>query len=253
MHARVFRDFYKYELWGFVQAMKTTFLALCAATLLLTGCAVPRASYDYTEFRQSKPRSILVLPPLNDAPDIRATYSVLATVTRPLAESGYYVFPVALVDQTFKENGLPHPGDMHAAALPKIREIFGADAVLYLKVMEYGAKYQLISSTVTVSVQATLVDAVTQKVLWEGRASASDAENQGNSGGGLLGVLLTAVIQQIASSMGDPGHAVADTASTRLLTARPGGLLYGPRSPHYQQDGSRRALTPFAHARRKPN
>ena len=38
---------------------------LCAGllvTLLLSGCA-PKKSYDYTAFRQSKPKSILVLLP----------------------------------------------------------------------------------------------------------------------------------------------------------------------------------------------
>ena len=44
--------------------------------------------------------------PLNASPDVKATYSYLSTVTRPLAERGYYVFPVAVVDQVLKDNGL---------------------------------------------------------------------------------------------------------------------------------------------------
>ena len=39
---------------------KSITLAVLALTALLTGCATP--SYDYTAFRESKPRSILVLP-----------------------------------------------------------------------------------------------------------------------------------------------------------------------------------------------
>lgn len=71
-----------------------------------------------------------VLPPLNQDTDIKDTYDCLSTVTRPLAEMGYYVHPVAVVDQFMKENGLPTAGEMHQVPLDKIRDIIGADAVL---------------------------------------------------------------------------------------------------------------------------
>ena len=74
-------------------------ISVLVCILLLTGCVPSQQNIDYTAFRASKPRSILVLPPLNNSPDVRATYSYLSTVTQPLAEAGYYVFPVALVDR----------------------------------------------------------------------------------------------------------------------------------------------------------
>jgi hypothetical protein len=206
-----------------------------SAVLGLGACATP-PSRDYTAYRQSRPRSILVLPPLNNSPDVRATYSLLSSVTQPIAESGYYVFPVALVDQTFKENGLTQPGDMHQAPLPKLREIFGADAVLYLTVEQYGASFRVIDSSVVVTATGQLVDARTGQLLWEGRASASDAENRSNSGGGLVGLVVMAVVRQVASNLGDAGRPVARATSERLLRARNNGLLYGPRSPFYLQE-----------------
>src|SRR5512143_1544805 len=118
-------------------------IGLLALDALLGGCTIEHPDVDYTAFRESKPRSILVLPPLNNSPDVRATYSFLSTVTRPLAEAGYYVFPVALVDQTFRENGYSHPGDIHQVPLNKLREIFGADATLFITVTQYGSVYML--------------------------------------------------------------------------------------------------------------
>ena len=109
-------------------ALKTGLLALAA--LLLGGCAAP-AKYDYSAFKESRPASILVLPPLNSSPDIKATYSMLAQTTWPLAESGYYVLPVTLVDETFRQNGLQTPADIHELPAAKLREIFGADTALY--------------------------------------------------------------------------------------------------------------------------
>jgi len=205
---------------------------LSLMVILLAACATP-ASYDYTAFKQSKPRSILVLPPLNQTPDTHATYTVLSTVTQPLAESGYYVFPVALVDQTFKENGLPNPEDMRHAPLNKLREIFGADAVLYLTVTQYGSAYKVVSSDIVVSVSAKLVDTRTGKLLWDGSASATNAQN--NNGGGLTGILIGAVVNQIVNSVrGDSANLpITRLTSVDLLSAKPGGLLYGPRSPMY--------------------
>ena len=107
------------------------------AAALLTGCAAPR-TYDYTALKQAKPRSILVLPPVNESLDIKATHSLLAHSSQPLAEAGYYVLPVALVDETFRQNGLTQADDMHAVDLKKLNDIFGADAVLYGRPWVYG-------------------------------------------------------------------------------------------------------------------
>ena len=46
-------------------------------------------------------------------------------------------------------------------------------------------------------------------------------------------LLVKALVSQVANSMGDQGYPVAQRTSFRLLTARPGGLLPGPRSPEY--------------------
>jgi hypothetical protein len=152
-----------------------------------------------------------------------------------LAEAGYYVYPVALVDQTFKENGMTNPGEMHQAPLAKIREVFGADAVLYITITRYGSSYQVVNSEVAAAANAKLVDTRTGKVLWEGSAAASNAEGRNNNSG-LVGLLVAAVVNQVVAHVsGDKlSRDVARTTSYRLLTARPNGLLYGPRSPSYE-------------------
>lgn len=212
--------------------------ACCATllTLLATGCATQKA-YDYTAFKQSRPASILVLPPLNSSPDVAATYSMLSQVTLPLAESGYYVFPVSLVDETFRQNGLNNPAEMHEVKLQKLREIFGADAALYINVKQYGTSYAVISSESRVTAEARLIDLRSEQVLWSGAATASSAEGR-NSSGGLVGLLVQSVISQIIESTLNQSHPIAGITSQRLLAAgRPNGILYGPRSPKYKTDG----------------
>jgi len=58
--------------------MKSLRIALLAAVALLAGCAGPQRNVDYTAFRESKPVSILVLPPLNSSVDAAATAAVLS-------------------------------------------------------------------------------------------------------------------------------------------------------------------------------
>ncbi|MCW3481025.1 DUF799 domain-containing protein [Neisseriaceae bacterium JH1-16] len=212
-------------------------LACLSLVLLVVGCAGTRANYDYAAFKQSRPRSILVLPPLNESPDVKATYSMLSQMTYPLAEAGYYVLPVTLVDETFKQNGLTTAGDIHAVPPAKLREIFGADAALYVTVSKYGTTYTVFDSVTTVSANAKLLDLKTGATLWTGSASASNNEGGNNSGGGLIGTLVAAAIKQIVNNVSDAGHSVAGTTSQRLLAAgRPNGILYGPHSPVYGTD-----------------
>ena len=216
------------------RARRCTSLAAGAlALLILQGCATPKP-YDYTAYKEAKPTSILVLPPINATPDVAATPSVMAQMTQPLAESGYYVLPVSLVDETLKSNGMFTAEDAQQIAPAKLREIFGADAGLYVKVMRYGSVYQVISSETAVTLQAKLVDLRSGALLWEGSATASSAEQSGSNQHGLIGLLVKAVIEQIISASTDRSHPMAGLASQRLLSAgQPNGLLFGPRSPQY--------------------
>jgi len=170
-----------------------------------------------------------VLPPLNQSTDIKGTYSYLSTVTYPLAEMGYYVFPVTEVDQLMKENGLPTAGEMHQVPLDKIGEIIGADAVLYVTLKKYGSKYEVISSVTTVTAEAKLLDVKTGLTLWEGTVTAQ--QSSGDSGGGIIGALITAAVTQIVNSATDPGHDVSRMANSQLFTRKGYGLLHGPYFP----------------------
>lgn len=202
---------------------------------LLVGCAQP-TKVDYSAFNQSKPKSILVLLPQNSTPEVQASHGLLSQTALPLAEAGYYVFPVAVVEETFKQNGMANAGDIQAVPPAKLHEIFGNDAVLYLNITEYGTSYQVIASDTRVTASAKLVDSRTGALLWSGSATASSTENNSSSGG-IIGVLVSAVVNQIADTMTDKSYGIAGITSARLLSAgSPNGILYGPRSPKYGKD-----------------
>jgi len=212
-------------------------LVCLSVVILAAGCAAPVKQLDYTAFKQSRPKTILILPPLNESPDVQATYSMLSQMSYPLAEAGYYVLPVALVDETLKQNGMTMAADIHGIAPAKLQEIFGADAALYVTVSKYGSVYTVINSAVVVTANAKLIDLKSGDLLWSGTASASSNEGNNNSGGGLIGALVTAAINQIVNNVSDRGHTIAGLTSQRLLSAhQPNGILYGPHSPKYGTD-----------------
>ena len=210
-----------------MKGFKLLVLATLLGSSLLTGCAIK--GYDYTALKQSKPLSILVIPPKNNSVEVNAPYTLISSISEPLAEKGYYVFPVAVVDTLFKENGLPTTAEMNAIPLEKIREIINPDAVLYIDINSWGQEYQIISSKTVVSSNWRMIDAKNGQLLWGGRAEA--VQSSGDGGGGLAGALIGALVDQIAGSIIDHTPELSQAASTALVDNRHWGLLPGPYAP----------------------
>ena len=208
-------------------------VALFAVALSMLGGCQTTKPYDYTNFRAHPPRSILILPPMNESTALEGTYGYLSTVTQPVAEHGYYVFPVEVVDRFLKENGMPTAGEMHQVPLNRVAEITGADAVMFVTLEQYGSKYRVLNSTAIVKVRVKLVDTRTQTLLWEGR---SEAEQSSSGSGNLLADLIAAAIVQAVNSKTDPAHKVSRVANAKLFAAGNAGLPYGPYSPQYNKE-----------------
>ena len=201
-------------------------LALCAA---LQSCTAP-VEYDYRAYLEHMPRSILVLPPLDETIEVDAACGCLSRITRPLAERGYYVFPVAVVDAMMKENGLPTPGEMHQVSLKKLDEVFGADAVMYLTVKEWGTSYKVIDTATVVTIDALLVDVKTGTELWRGQKTA---EMHSSSGAGdPFSLLAAALVSQVVSTATDESRDLSANADQMLFFDPHIGLLPGPYDPH---------------------
>ncbi len=197
-----------------------------------SGCAT--TPHDNSAFENSKPGSIMIIPPNNNSLEANAPYIYLSTLSRPLAEKGYYVFPVSVIDHFLKENGLPTPAEMNGIPLDKIGEHIGADAVLYITIEDWGQKFQILSSVTRVEASLKLVSVKTGELLWESTARAK--QSSGDGGGGLAGALLNAVVTQvIASTIADPTPGLARQANNMAINSRTSGMLDGP----YKQSSAR--------------
>ena len=204
------------------------FVALLIA--LLSGCKLTTEPYDYTAFNHHKPRSILVIPPQNNSLEPNAPYTYISTITRPLAEKGYYVFPVAVIDALLKENGLPTPAEMNAIPLDKIDQHIGADAVLYVTLTDWGQQYEIISSKTIVKGHMKLVAVKTGATLWHAPIYAIETSDSG--GNGLIGALVNAAVAQVIGDLQDNTPTLARQANYRAINSTQRGL---PKGPYLQQ------------------
>lgn len=205
---------------------KIGLLLIACAFALLSGCAVQ--PYDYTAFNAAKPKSILIIPPTSESTDVNSTYTFLSTISKPLAEQGYYVFPVAVVDTFMKENGLPTPDEMNSIPLEKIRDVTGADAVMYVNINQWGQKFQLISSVTIIDSDVRLVDTSTGTLLWHTKIQAQQGSSDG--GGGLAGAIVGAIAEQIASAIVDKTYGLSAQSNLLAINHQSRGLPKGPYS-----------------------
>lgn len=208
--------------------------SIVSALWLVSGCATPKNTIDYTNFKKHEPRSILVLMPTSMANNVTAGPAVLATSITPLTESGYYVFSPSMVYDTFKYNGVTDAQEIHNIPLAKIYEVFGADAVLYINISEYASKYAVLSSYFTVAVNARLVDAQSGDLLWQGGLKTDYSQSSGNS---LLEMLVSSLVAKIVSELSDQGYEATKVHNFNLYNpgARIDPILYGPYHPKHQE------------------
>jgi hypothetical protein len=180
----------------------------------------------------AQPRSILVLPPLNNSVDLTAADYMLTTVPLPLAERGYYVFPVNLVKRLLEDDGLADAGMVHQAPPDRLGSLFGADAILYITIEKWTSIYMVLGTSTTVDVAYKLRDVATGDVIWEDREIMvyNSSQNSGSGGGG-AGVLAALIVNVVAAAVekASPNYMPLARAANAKALAYPGpGFPDGP-------------------------
>ncbi|MFZ6848706.1 DUF799 domain-containing protein [Undibacterium sp. RuRC25W] len=171
--------------------MKKLIFILCA--LVMTGCATTNVSKkDFSAFETAAPRSILIVPTVNHSLDVDAPNYVLSTLPVPLAEKGYYVFPVNTTKVVLEQEGL-YEGDLVQRQKPEVlAKLFGADAILYVTINRWDAQYAVIVTTVTVDFDYRMVSKEGVEIFKENKKLQYSPQN--NASGSPLAQLISAAI-----------------------------------------------------------
>jgi hypothetical protein len=205
-------------------------LAAAAPIVLAAGCVTP-PSKDYSKFVAADPRSILVVPVVNNSVDVTAADYFLSTIPVPVAERGYYVFPVHLVKRLLEDDGLADASLVHGADPVRLAALFGADAVLYATIQRWEAKYVLVTTQVTVEFEYLLKDGKTGDTIWQDHEAVAYASD--DAGGGLIGALLNAAVTKAAP---DYMRLARQASGTAVADPARGGFPAGPYRPEHEAD-----------------
>ncbi|WP_036168063.1 GNA1162 family protein [Massilia sp. 9096] len=206
---------------------KAAALAVMAAAVLLTGCATqPAAKRDLSAFNAAKPRSILVVPAANKSLDVDAPNYLLTTLTVPLAERGYYVFPVHTAKTVLEQEGF-YDGDQVQKQPPEaLARLFGADAVLFVTINRWDAQYAVVSTTVTVDFDYRLVSKDGTE-LWKANKKMQYTPQQQNTGS-VIGNLVAAAVSAALERAKPNYMPLAQSANLQVLTMEPTSIPVGP-------------------------
>ena len=220
--------------------MKSNCFLIAGLVLLatLSGCATTPTtlpSYDYTAFREANPRSVLIVPAVNNSVEVEAAYFYLATITLPAAERGYYVFPVHMVKRILEDDGLGDASMVHNADTIRLAELFNADSVLYVTIEQWNAKYVVVNTMVTVEFAFLLKDGRTGETLWENQEIRQYQSSQNSGGNGLAGLLADTIVAGITKASPDY-MPMSKQANAQAIAKARYGVPAGPYSPYYLLD-----------------
>lgn len=208
--------------------MKAILLTLCAlATALLTGCVTQPTKKDQSALAAAAPRSILVVPTINKSLDVDAPNYVLAALPMPIAEKGYYVFPVNTTKYVLEQEGYYEGERIHQQPTETLAKLFGADAVLYVSINRWDAQFALITTTVTVEFDYRLVSKDGTE-LWKENKQMQYSPQNNNSGGGAMGLILSAVINAAIARAAPNYMPLTHQANQQVFVLGPNALPDGP-------------------------
>lgn len=203
--------------------MRTIVLLLMVA--LVTGCA-QQQKRDMSAFIAANPQSILVVPVVNNSLDVDAPNYVLSTLSFPIAEKGYYVFPVNTTKVVLESEGLYEPEKVREVPAETLANLFAADAILYVTIERWDAQYSILSTTVTVQFEYSMVDRDGSEIWSSSQRMTYTPQNQ--SSGNLLGDLIGAAVSAALTRAAPNYMPLTTQANNTAFVQGPDALPDGP-------------------------
>lgn len=207
---------------------------LLSLMILLSACGPKYTTKKdvFPNMYEERPLSILVLPPINmtTAADAKEYYAT--TIAEPLSYAGYYIYPIEVTTDILKNEGLYDTEILGGLPPEKFKQFFGADAVMYIKILKWDTSYYVISGNVTVAVDCLLKSTTTGRDLWKYDGLIRvDTSGDSGGGGGLAGLLVKVVATAIKTATTDYVP-LAKRANLITISSMP----YGKYNPNFDKD-----------------
>ena len=207
--------------------MKFSLTSLALASVLLTGCVTQPTKTDQSALLAAAPRSILVVPTINRSLDVDAPNYVLAALPIPIAEKGYYVFPVNTTKVVLEQEGFYEGERIHQQPPESLAKLFGSDAVLYVAIKQWDAKFALFTTVVTVEFDYRLVSKDGVELWSENKRMQYQPQNNNNAASPMA-ALLSAVISAAMARAAPNYMPLTQQANQQVFVLGPNALPDGP-------------------------
>lgn len=207
-------------------------LMILMVLMVFSGCATTDKS-QFTAFHDAQPKSILVVPVVNDSVDVQAPLSVLTTLPKTLGEKGYYIFPVNTVKTLLEYEGMYEPSEIHNTPPEQLASLFGADAILYVTIHEWTSQYIFVQTTTVVDFEYRIVNHDGAE-LWSARKNLSYTPQNNSSGNPLADLIASAVTAALERA--DPNYLpLTRQANQQVFYQDATAIPPGPYAPNYEE------------------
>lgn len=200
------------------------------ACLSVTSCgmmsSVTRES-QYAKMYEEKPITLLVMPPINNSTNVEAKDLLYTSISRPLAEAGYYVISPLLAIDILKAESAYDAENFFDAPLTAFYNYFGADAVVFSVIDSWTKKGLGIQTKIRYVIKSTQ----TNEILFD-RSCDLYLDLSINSGsGGALGAIIDLAASAINTAATD--HIVAARKANYFIVR---DIPRGKYSPDHMLD-----------------
>jgi len=202
-------------------------IILSVGLLALTGCMTQPTKVDQSALLAAAPRSILVVPTINRSLDVDAPNYVLAALPIPIAEKGYYVFPVNTTKFVLEQEGFYEGERIHQQPPETLAKLFGSDAILYVAIKQWDAKFAVFTTIVTVDFDYRLVSKNGEE-LWRDNKRMQYQPQNNNNAASPMAALLTSVINAAVARAAPNYMPLTQQANLEVFVTGPNALPNGP-------------------------
>lgn len=199
----------------------------CTTTTLTRGA-------EYARMYEQQPKSIVVMPPINETNFGEAKDYFYTTMALPLIDKGYYVYSPYLTMEMFQNEGAYDSELFIDQDLNQFRNVLACDAVMFTRIKKWEKK--ALSGKINVEIEYLLRSATTGETLYhrEGKISLDTSIQSG--GGGGFGALANLVATAVNTAVTD--KVIAGRACNQyVLSDMPEGP-YSPKHMHDQEEGA---------------
>lgn len=205
-------------------------ITIILLTVVVSSCGLTNQltrESQYTAMYEDMPATILVMPPINNTSNVEAKDLLYTSISRPLAEAGYYVISPLLAMDVLKAESAYDAELFIDRPLTMFRDYFGADAVVFSQIDEWTKR----GFGIDTKIRYIIKSATSGEVLFD-RSCDLYLNLQQNSGGtSALSQLVDLAVSAVATALTD--HIVAARKANYYIFR---DIPRGKYSPDYLQD-----------------